>query len=99
MRFLQCNTVLTLYRNQKVWFWSSVNFGYVVNHHTVLEIHLLLLAVLHSTVNWVASTTNDVTFSTTPQQSFDGLNTPQSTGHVQGRLPIIVQLIHPRTHT
>lgn len=71
----------------------------MVNHHTYLEIHLPLLTVLHSTVDGVASTANDITLSTTRQQSFNRLDAAQAAGHVQRRLAIVVQLVHPRAHT
>lgn len=54
-----------------------------------------LLTVLHGTVNGVASTANDITLSTTPQQSFDRLHASQTAGNVKWCLPCIVQLIYP----
>lgn len=66
------------------------------NDGAQLYIYLHLLTVLHGTVNGVASTTNDITLGPTPQQSFDGLRASQTAGHVERRLPSIVQLIYPR---
>lgn len=66
------------------------------HHRAQLYTYLPLLAVLHGTVNGVASTTNDITLGPTPQQSFDRLCASQTTGHMDRRLPIIVQLIYPR---
>lgn len=66
------------------------------NHGAQLLVYLHLLTVLHGTVNGVASTTNDITLGPTPQQSFDGLRASQTAGHVERRLPVIVQLIYPR---
>lgn len=44
----------------------------------------------------VASAANDVTFGPTSQQSFDGLHASKTAGHVERRLPIVIQLIHSR---
>lgn len=66
------------------------------HHRAQLYTYSPPLAVLHGTVNGVASTTNDITLGPTPQQSFDGLCSSQTTGHMDRRLPIIVQLIYPR---
>lgn len=54
-----------------------------------------LLTVLHGTVNGVASTADDITLGTTPQQSFDRLHASQTAGNVKRRLSCIVQLIYP----
>lgn len=78
---------------------SEQHSGNVINQHAQLHPRLPLLTVLHSSVNGVASTTNDITLGTTLQQSFHSFDTSQSAGHVQWCLPVIVQLIHPRAHT
>lgn len=54
------------------------------------------LTVLHGTVDGIASSTDDITLCSTPQQSFDGLNASKAAGDVKRRLPVFVQLIHPR---
>lgn len=69
---------------------------HVANHRHHLYPHSPLLAVLHGTVDGVASATNDTTLSPATQQTFDGLHTSQAAGHVERRLPVVVQLIHPR---
>lgn len=69
---------------------------HVANHRPHLYPYSPLLAVLHGTVDGVASATDDITLGPTPQQSFDGLHASQTAGHVERRLPVVVQLIHPR---
>lgn len=82
-----------------MWCASSSNHTQlwsVANHNPQLYPYSPLLTVLHGTVDGIASSTNDITLCSTPQQSFDGLNASKAAGDVKRRLPIFVQLIHPR---
>lgn len=61
--------------------------------------HSPLLSIFHSSVNRVAFATGDITLGPATQQGLDRLHTSQTAGHMERRLPIVVQLIHPRAQS
>ena len=84
---------------KKMWCASSSNhtqLWFVANHNPQFYPHSPLLTVLHGTVDGIACSANDITLCSTPQQSFDGLNASKAAGDMKRRLPVIVQLVHPR---